>query len=236
MSEPGAMNFQTGAELDEETCAAMASGRADPGIALFIDTLLALRGLDDMFGETAAGALLEREAVAAMSTDALARAFAEIDRTSVSREVSSAHPARAGKTYPELIRLPLRLQAIVRAAEAARGWEYAGPGIRSLQLDLGGVVQTQMMRLSPGARTPVHSHHGREVSLCLIGGFRDARGSYGPGDLSFADPDLVHQPIADDDGVCFVLAVTDAGLKFKGLFGLFQKVFSSRASAAAGPG
>jgi putative transcriptional regulator len=84
------------------------------------------------------------------------------------------------------------------------------------------------MRISPGAKTPVHSHHGREVTLCLIGGFHDARGSYGPGDLSFADPELVHQPIADDDGVCFVLAVTDGGLKFMGLFGVFQKMFGGR--------
>jgi putative transcriptional regulator len=223
MSEAFAMNMMPGAELDEGTRAALASGRADPGVALFIDTLLALRGLEGLVGEAAAGALLECETPAEMPPDALAKALAAIERSGQDARPAS-RSGRTPKTYPELIRLPARLQAAVREAEADRGWGYVGPCIRSLQLKTGGAVQAQLMRIAPGARTPMHSHFGREVTLCLIGGFRDARGSYGPGELAFAGPDLVHQPVADEDGVCFVLAVTDAGLKFKGLFGLIQKL------------
>ena len=62
------------------------------------------------------------------------------------------------------------------------------------------------------------------LTLCLIGGYSDGRGSYGPGDVSIADPTVTHQPKADDDGVCFVLAVTDAGLKFEGVLGAIQKL------------
>lgn len=231
MSEPFTLNLISGPSLDDETRAALASGRADPGLAVFIDTLLNLRGLDDLFGEAAAGALLERESEAEMSVDALARALAAIGGASSETQTASSRSS-VRKTYPELIRLPARLQAAVREAEAGKGWEYAGPGIRSLQLKLGGAVQTQMMRISPGAKTPRHTHYGREVSLCVVGGFHDGRGSYGPGDLVFAGPDVVHQPIADEDGVCFVLAVTDGGLKFKGLFGVFQNLFGGRSSAA----
>jgi len=222
MSDAYTMNLRPGPELDDETRAALASGRADPGIALFIDTLLAMRGLNEQFSEAAVGALLECEEPTELATDALTRVFAAIDKSTPETRAGSL--PKAPKTYPELIRLPVRLQAIVREAEAGKGWEYAGPGIRSLQLKLGGAVQTQLMRIAPGAKTPVHTHYGRELTLCLIGGFHDARGSYGPGDLSFADPDIVHQPVADDDGVCFVLAVTDAGLKFKGLLGVIQKM------------
>lgn len=218
------MNLQHAMAMDEETRAALASGRADPGVALFIDTMLTLRGLDDAFGEAAVGAMLEGERPVEMARDALAKAFAAIEAPGPEKRRTPSK-AKAPKTWPELITLPARLQAVVREAEAGKGWEYAGPGIRSLQLKLGGAVQTQLMRISPGARTPVHTHFGREASLCLIGGFSDANGAYGPGDVSLTDPSITHQPVGDDDGVCFVLALTDAGLKFTGLFGVLQKIF-----------
>jgi putative transcriptional regulator len=217
------MNLTHGRELDEETIGALVSGRADPAVRLLIDTVLALRGLEDLFAEASAGALLESEAEAELASDALAKAFAAID--ALGPDARRAPVQKKRKTYPELIRLPPQLQALVREAEARKGWEYAGPGLRSLQLiKQKGQAKAEIIRIEPGAGTPVHTHYGREATLCLVGGFSDAMGSYGPGDVSLTDPSITHQPVADDDGVCFVLAVTDAGLKFKGVLGVLQKL------------
>jgi putative transcriptional regulator len=216
------INLVNSRELDEATIGALASGRADPAIALFIDTVLSMRGLEDLFADASAGALLDAEPLADLATDALAKAFAAIDRLGPEPRVS---PKRA-RTYPEIIQLPPRLQAIVREAEAGRGWAFAGPGLRSLHLNTGGVVKAEIIRIQSGARTPVHTHHGREATLCLVGGFSDAMGSYGPGDVSLTDPSITHQPVGDDDGVCFVLAITDAGLKFRGALGALQNLFA----------
>ncbi len=53
----------------------------------------------------------------------------------------------------------------------------------------------------------------------LEGGFSDAYGHYLAGDVSVADSEVTHQPVADDDGDCICLAVTDAPLRFTGPLG-----------------
>ena len=60
------------AGLDESTLAALASGRAEPALDLFLDTLMKLRGVSDSEGEVISGIALEGEAPAEMSVDALA--------------------------------------------------------------------------------------------------------------------------------------------------------------------
>jgi putative transcriptional regulator len=112
----------------------------------------------------------------------------------------------------------------IRTAESRRGWKGVAPGLRRLQLDFGGAAEAEIIRIDPGVAIPWHTHKGQELTLCLVGGFSDARGSYGPGDVSIADSSVRHQPRADSDGPCFVLAVTDAGLRFEGLLGAIQKL------------
>jgi putative transcriptional regulator len=150
-----------------------------------------------------------------MATDALERVLAAID--------AGASPAKSPE-YPELIRLPRRLVDVMLAAEAAIGWNTIGPGVRKLKLGLAGEARAELFRIDAGVAIPWHTHKGQELTLCLLGGFSDAAGSYGPGDFTIADPTVRHQPKADSDGPCFVLAVTDAGLKFEGVLGAIQKL------------
>jgi putative transcriptional regulator len=201
--------------MDEATRAALASGRADPALALFIDSLMEMRGLSIIAGCAIAGAMLEAEPPAEISADALDRAFAAIEKGGGPKTPS---------IYPELIKLPAALADAVREAETRAGWKMQTPGIRGLRLDVGGEARAEILRIEPGAASPRHTHKGQELTLCLIGGYSDGLRSYGPGDVSIADPSVTHQPRADDDGVCFVLAVTDAGLKFEGLLGAIQKL------------
>ncbi|MBI1359735.1 MAG: transcriptional regulator [Alphaproteobacteria bacterium] len=219
------IRIENGPHLDDESRAMLASGRANAAVALFVDTLMDVRGVDERLGERLSGAMLEAEAPAAMRDDALARALAAIDAPAAPESAAKRRPKRSGqKAWPELIRLPPRLQDAIREAERDAGWKSIGFGIQSLAIRKADGVTAEVMRIPPGARTPVHTHRGREYTLCLVGGFSDARGSYGPGDLSFADPNVTHQPIADEDGPCYVLALTEAGLQLTGVMGVVQKL------------
>jgi putative transcriptional regulator len=200
--------------------ASLASGRCEPALALLVETFLEIRGWVDRSADTASGCFLEREAPAALAGDALARTLAAIDLL----DDSQVGAPSGGLRYPELIRLPSALSGLVRDAEARRDWSYAGPGIRSLRLGVEGGLQAEILRISAGASTPRHSHSGREYTLCLAGGFSDGRAAYGPGDVSIADSRTVHQPVADPDGACLVLAVTEGALKFKGALGFIQRL------------
>ncbi|MDP3737252.1 MAG: cupin domain-containing protein [Hyphomonadaceae bacterium] len=209
------MKVTSGQVMDEATRAALASGRAEPALGLLIDSLMQMRGISELAGEAVAGAALETETPAELSPDALARVFAAIDKGGTQRRASE---------YGELIKLPPVLMDAILAAETKTGWSGAGPGVRKLKLGLDGEARAEIIRIDAGVAIPWHTHKGQELTLCLVGGFSDGRGSYGPGDVSLADPSVRHQPKADDDGACFVLAVTDAGLKFEGLLGAIQKL------------
>jgi putative transcriptional regulator len=193
----------------------------EPVLALFLETVAACRGAQVSTADAAGGALLERQMPVAMGADALSKVFAAIDRA---EQVSPRATRRPADFSSALIRLPPALAAAIREAEEKKGWSWAGPGIRSLKLSHGNGLIGEVMRIAPGAGTPVHSHRGREATLCLAGGFTDRGKSFGPGDVSFADASVIHRPIADADGPCYVLAITDGGLKFTGLLGALQKL------------
>jgi putative transcriptional regulator len=206
----------TSAELmDEATRAALASGRAEPALALLIESLMEMRGLSDVSAEAISGAMLETEAPAELAEGALERTLAAI---------GGEDPAKKPLQYSELIRLPAALADAIRNAESGRGWRGLAPGVRQLRLELGGDAKAEIIRIDAGVAIPRHTHKGQELTLCLVGGFSDGRGNYGPGDVSLADPSVRHRPKADDDGACFVLAVTDGGLRFEGLLGAIQRL------------
>ena len=205
------------AELDEVTWAALASGRADPALDLFLDSLITMRGISEREAEVLSGVALESEAAAEMSADALAMAFAAIERGGPPRDRDMA--------YPELAGLPARLREAIVAAEGRTSWKTIGLGIRSLDLGSSGALKAEIIRLSPGMTVPRHTHKGRELTLCIHGEYLDGEATYGPGDFSVTDGSIRHQPRALASGPAYALAVTDAGLKFEGLLGAAQKLF-----------
>jgi len=209
------LKVTSGQVMDDASRAALASGRAEPALGLLIYSLMEMKGLSDREGEVIAGAALEAEAPVDMASDALDRAFAAIEKGGARRPAPE---------YSELIKLPRGLVDAILSAEAGSGWSGAGPGVRKLKLNLGGEARAEVIRIDSGVAIPWHTHKGQEVTLCLVGGYSDGRGSYGPGDVVTADPTIRHQPIADDDGPCFVLAITDAPLKFEGVIGVIQKI------------
>jgi putative transcriptional regulator len=206
--------------MDGATRAALASGRAEPSLGLFLDTLLEMRGISDGEGEIIAGAALEAETPAQMAVTALEMALTAIDR-------GSARKPKTQLAHPELGGVPAPLRAVILEAEAKRSWKWAGPGIRTLPLRLGGEAKAEIIRLEAGTAVPWHTHKGQELTLCLYGEFSDSRGVYGPGDFSITGTTTRHQPLAHDKGPVYALAVTDAGLKFEGLLGALQKLLGA---------
>lgn len=211
------MKVTTAPLMDDASRAALASGRAEPSLGLFLDTLLAMRGISETEGAVIAGAALEAEIVTTMSPDALAMVFAAIER-------GPAKP-KAKLVYEELGQTPAFLQDAILAAEARGGWHFGGPGIRRLPLGLPGPAKIEVIRIEAGTKVPWHTHKGQELTLCVAGEFSDQNGVYGPGDFSVYDGATRHQPVAPPNAPAFALAVTDAGLKFEGFLGALQKLF-----------
>lgn len=204
--------------LDDATRAALASGRAEPALGLFIETLMEIRGISEHEGEVIAGGALEIEAPAEMSPSALDMAFAAIER--------GGKPTKArALTYPDLADVPVALRELIRDAEGQRSWAYSGPGIRRLDLGATGALKLEIIRLDAGKAVPWHTHKGRELTLCVQGEFSDSISTYGPGDFSVTDGSVRHQPRAHDGAPAYALAVTDAGLKFEGVLGAIQRIF-----------
>lgn len=204
-------------EIDDATRAALASGRAEPALRLFLETLTDMRGISLAEGDAIAGVTLEAEAPAEMSATALDQVMAAIERGGQAK-------ART-PVYAELASLPAALREAMLAAEAVRSWKTIGPGIRRLDLMEAAGMKAEIIRLDSGKSVPWHTHKGRELTLCVHGEYADGRTTYGPGDFSITDGDVRHQPKASEAGPAYALAVTDAGLRFEGLLGALQKLF-----------
>ena len=93
-----------------------------------------------------------------------------------------------------------------------------GPNLGYVNLYRQGPVAVRLLRGAPGTDTGRHSHHGMEYTLVLRGGYTDATGSYGPGDLQMASGELRHNPVADPEEDCINLSVTTGRLDFDNLF------------------
>jgi len=220
----------TTAALPSETdlYAAYAAGSLDPAFALLVETQGALRadvGAALAESEMVAASLMETGAGAEMSDRALDRALAAIDALEAGPVTSVVAGKAAGAAMEEVLALPEPLRSAALEAIGKRGWQVLANGLKRLRIDAGSDLETELYRIAPGARIPRHTHAGPEYTLVVAGGFTDERGSYGPGDVCRNGPQDTHTPVADDDGVCYALAVREGGLRFKGMLGALQRLF-----------
>ena len=107
-------------------------------------------------------------------------------------------------------------------------WKSKMPGYREFSLgDIDG-CEANMLWIKAGRKMPAHTHEGSELTLVLDGAFRDANGRYGRGDISLADENVDHRPIAEVDRPCICFAVTDAPLRLTGSYRQFFSDFLGR--------
>ncbi len=206
---------------------ACATGALDPATALVVETHGALCetcGRQLATYAAIGGALVDSVPPVDVSEGLFDRLMARIDAEPVA-------PMRGDfvlpETMSELAALPSVVRGMARDALESRGWKRMGPGL--LTLDLVGpspepnAPEVQLIRLEPGAAGPRHTHRGLEFTQVMTGAFRDEVSRYGPGDFSIGSPDLTHQPVAENDGVCIALSVTTAPVQLTGVLGLIQR-------------
>ena len=110
--------------------------------------------------------------------------------------------------------LPRPLCDYIPDLSCDKSWRRISKGLSQCRIKFNGTdVEANIYRIAPGTAIPVHSHEGTEVTLVLSGGFTDETGAYGPGDIAIQETGATHQPVADDDGECFVFAINEGNIR-----------------------
>jgi putative transcriptional regulator len=214
-----------------ELYSAYAAGCIDPAFAMMLETQSLMRAdvrRSVALSEMISGNFLETAPAARMSEGALDRALAAIDSLEASQDLQRTAGQAAGDALNEMLSLPEPVRGAALEAAGKQGWQMMGLGLKRLKLDVGSKMEVELYRIAAGSKIPRHSHAGNEYTMVLSGGFSDERGTYGPGDVCVNGPTDTHQPIADEDEVCYALAVRDGGLRFTGVLGMVQKLLGAR--------
>lgn len=216
----------TNSKSFSELYSAYAAGRLSPPFALLVETQASIRGdiaADVVISEEIAGAMFEEEELDRLSPNAFEKALQAIDGMDTVNAMTRA-ATDAGKGLNELLALPEPLRTEALEACEQSGWQKLTKGVSRLDLASGSSEHAHLYRIEPGFSVPHHTHKCDEYTLVVQGGFTDATGSYGPGDICKQTPDDFHQPVADEDGVCIALAVSESGIRFTGFLGMLQKL------------
>jgi putative transcriptional regulator len=155
--------------------------------------------------------MLEDLAPTILDADALDRTMARLDEP----EAPKAPPPPADPV------LPAPLRAYVGRGFESIAWKKLARGIEEFRLPIPNASEytTRLVRVAAGRNIPTHGHDGEELTLVLAGGFSDGEASYVRGDVAGADPTVSHRPVADKDGECICLVVTEGKLRFSGPLG-----------------
>jgi putative transcriptional regulator len=157
--------------------------------------------------ELVGGALLDDIPPAAMTANALDRAMAKLGSQDAIGESGSSAVVSD---------LPAPLSHY-----AAGSWRWIGPGLHWRPIDVasGNDVRVFMLKASPRARLPRHSHTGTEWTCVLEGAFRHDLGRYGPGDFDEADETHDHNPTVEDGAVCLCVVALEGNIKLQSWIG-----------------
>lgn len=128
-------------------------------------------------------------------------------------------PTPSGDEGDQII--PTALASLVECDFKDIPWRGVFPGVREYKVGDQDGCRMSMFWLKAGARVPSHTHSGSEVTLVLEGGYSDGFGHYVAGDLAYADGQVDHRPVADEDGDCIGFAITQAPLVLTGPLGRF---------------
>ncbi|WP_429911832.1 ChrR family anti-sigma-E factor [Glycocaulis sp.] len=221
--------------LGDEIFSAYASGTLSGPMRLLVETQGALDPQIAQLCEDAdriGGLLLADLAPAALRPGAMDDLFAILDtEAAAAGEAGPVHALNsdsarkaaklASQSLDELIALPEPVRDL--ALEAGGSWQFAGPGVRVMELIREDGAKAELIRLEPGHGVPRHTHDCKEFTLVLCGAYHDGLARYARGDLSVADPQIEHKPVAEAGEVCIALAVTDGPLAFTGPLGWVQR-------------
>ena len=122
----------------------------------------------------------------------------------------------------------LLLRSYVSRHLSGLAWRMFLPGIKQCRIAQDMRGDASLLSCRPGSSLPAHTHEGLEAVLVLQGGFSDAIGHYGPGDIAVSDGTIDHRPVADRLTECIIFVVLEAPVKLTG-----HSAASSRGCTAA---
>ncbi len=167
------------------------------------------------------GALLEDLEPEPLAPGCLDALLARIDRDAARGDAAPHADTRQTDTTETNTtdpRLPAPLRGYLRGPLERQRWRFLQPGMRGVDLRTGGTASVRLLRLAGGVRVPRHTHDGLELTVVLEGGFSDAFGAFGPGDMAVGDATIDHSPRSDPEG-CLCLAATIGALRLTGPLG-----------------
>jgi putative transcriptional regulator len=201
----------------DEFLVAYAAGDLAEAWSLLVATHIALcpscrsRAAD---AETMGGVFLSDEEPVEMSAGAL---DATLQRAMAMENEPAPPPAvMSGGKVPVL---PQPLRGYAGADIDGLRWRPLGRNAKHIPLVSGqdGTV-ARLLRIPAGKPVPEHGHNGVELTMVLSGSFAANDIQYSRGDVETADAEIEHQPVAAPGVDCICLAVTDAPLRFRGVF------------------
>ncbi len=214
---------------NEELLQAYAAGHLEEAIALLVATHTALcpdcrHAVEDM--EEIGGALLDGLEPTSLSEDALDRCLQRLGEPEAQLDIpESKVAAPMGAPVEGDILVPEPLRGYLGGALASLDWRTRGNVSEVDLLPQRSSVRTKLLKIRAGAAIPQHTHEGAEITMVLSGGFSDEHGHYLRGDVSVADNQIEHRPVADDDEDCLCISITDAPLRFTGPVGRWLNMF-----------
>jgi putative transcriptional regulator len=106
-------------------------------------------------------------------------------------------------------------------------WAWLAPRVHQIPINTHDRrAQARLLQFQCGMSVPEHGHGGRELTLVLSGSLCDRDATFQRGDIAETDDQTEHQPHAGQGQDCICLVVTDAPLRFKGVFArLLQPLF-----------
>lgn len=166
--------------------------------------------------ETVSAVLLEEGEAEAVSPGALDTILAKIDGL---EEEDAAPLIEFDRDTLQVIPPPLR--NYLDGSLSDLNWKRTGRGIEEASLVRDEDVRISLLRIRAGQKVPSHTHRGEEFTLVLSGGYADGDDHFGKGDVSLADSEKDHAPVADSDGPCLCLTVRNGATRLTGPIGRF---------------
>jgi putative transcriptional regulator len=207
---------------------AHASGNQHPSVDLLVSVHEALCAQCRSAGidlRTIGAAMLEDDSTLpsmSMSSGARERALAAIASPPPAFSAAAGAPAsEASANAPGgAARATVDFVLALRDHPEKGDWRWRAPGVKEVRLPLAwNGIPVTVARLHRGLRIPKHTHHGRELTLILSGGFRDAIGEYRAGDVADYDSSVSHKQYVDTDEDCLCLVVNQSRLVPQTLLG-----------------
>lgn len=209
--------------LSPDMVASYAAGTLGEGMSLLVATHLTYceKCREDVARyEAMGGALLDTvEHCNASAGPSLEATLALIDAAPEFDVEPDAAPALQSST------IPTPVLAALGVAEEDIKWKFKLPGISAYDFDGFEGERVQLLRATPGATIPSHTHDGDESTLVLSGQLMDGDRILRRGDVVHADHHDDHTPQIIGDEVCICLIVMSGKLKFTGPYSRALNLF-----------